>query len=144
MTKERLRAYRDLRREIEQIKHKVETLEAALYTPKIQRLTGMPSNPSPGNAMENLAARHLELLEHYRGKLDELAAEQLAIERAINSLPYREQTLLRYYYIDGLTWEEVCVRIDYSWRQTHRLHSKALERLKQQEEPEAYVPPSQG
>jgi hypothetical protein len=38
--------------------------------------------------------------------------------------------LIRLYYIDGLTWEKVCVDINYSWRQTHRLHSEALKKIK--------------
>lgn len=138
MTKERLRQYRDLSKELEQVRQKVEALEAALYAPKAQRLTGMPSSPpSGGNAVEDLAAKHLELLEHYREKEKELAAEQLAVEQAIDSLDYRERTLLRLYYIDGLTWEEACVVVGYSWTQVHRIHGGALEKLKEQEKPGA-------
>ena len=130
MTKERLRKYRDLCKELEQVQRKIESLETTLYSPTAQRLTGMPSNPSAGNPLEDMAAKHLELLDYYKAKNIELAAEQLAIEQAIDSLEYRERTLLRLYYIDGLKWEEVCVRISYSWRQTHKIHAKALEKLK--------------
>lgn len=135
MTKERLREYRDLKKELEQVRQKVETLEAALYAPKTQRLTGMPSSPpSGGNAVENLASKHLELLEYYRAKEKEMAAEQLAIEQAIESLEYQERTLLRLYYIDGLTWEEVCVVVHFSWTHVHRIHGNALKKLKAREE----------
>lgn len=134
MTKERLRTYRDLRRELKQIEQKVEAMESALYSPKAQRLTGMPAAPaSGGNAVEDLAAKHLELLGHYKKKKEELAEEQLAIEQAIDSLPYKERTLLRLYYVDGLTWEEVSVAMCYSWRQTHNIHGRALEKLKKEE-----------
>ncbi len=135
MTKERLREYRDLKKELEQVRQKVEALEAALYAPKTQRLTGMPSSPpSGGNAVENLASKHMELLEYYRAKEKEMAAEQLAIERAIESLDYQERTLLRLYYIDGLTWEEACVVVHFSWTHVHRIHGNALKKLKDQEE----------
>lgn len=40
-----------------------------------------------------------------------------------------ECDVLRNYYIKGMTWEEVCVAIGYSWRQTHRIHSRALRNL---------------
>ena len=63
-----------------------------------------------------------------------LAEEQLAIETAIERLEPTARMLLRYRYMDGLKWEEVCVRMNYSWRQTHRLHGEALRQLK--EEPE--------
>lgn len=130
MTKERLREYRDLKREKEQIRQKLETMEAALYYPKPQRFTGMPSNPSAGNAMEDMAARHLEILDVYKEKLRRLDEELQAIEAAIDGLSSRERALLRYYYIDGLSWEEVCVAMSYSWRQVHRIHAGALEQLR--------------
>ena len=132
MTKERLREYRDLKREKEQLEQKLEAIEAALYYAKPQRLTGMPSNPSAGNAMEDMAARHLELLDLYKEKLKRLDEELLAIEEAIDGLSSRERDVLRRYYIDGLTWEEVCVEVGYSWRQTHRIHAQALERLREE------------
>jgi RNA polymerase sigma factor (sigma-70 family) len=135
MTKERLRKYRDLSKELEQIEQKVETMESALCSPKIQRITGMPSAPGDKNAKEDMMAEHLELLEYYQQKKAELKAEQLAIEKAIESLEYRDRTVLRLYYIDGLTWEQVCVLVNYSWRQVHNIHSAALMKLGKDEEP---------
>ena len=134
MTKERLKTYRDLKREQQQIRQQLEALEAAMYYPKPQRLSGMPSAPSQGNALENMVEQHVALQERYRAKLNELEAEQLAIETAIDALDTRARQLIRYRYIDGLTWEEVCVAMSYSWRQTHRLHSAALTALKEMEE----------
>jgi hypothetical protein len=32
-----------------------------------------------------------------------------------------------------MTWEEVCVRIGYSWRQTHNIHSRILDKLADEE-----------
>lgn len=137
MTKERLRGYLDLKNEHAQLRQQLEAIEAALYSPKAQRLTGMPAAPSHGNAMEDMAARHLELMDRYRAKMLELAEEQLAIEKAIEALEPTSRMLLRFRYIDGLPWEEVCVRMNYSWRQTHRLHSRALDALKEMEEKSA-------
>ena len=134
MTKERLRNYLDLKEEQAQLQQQIEAIEAALYSPKGQRLTGMPSAPSHGNAVEEMVAKHLQLMDRYRSKMTELAEEQLVIEKAIEALEPTARMLLRYRYIDGLAWEEVCVRMNYSWRQTHRLHSKALDALKEQEE----------
>ena len=134
MTKERLRNYQNLKQEQAQIREQLEKIEAALYYPKIQRLTDMPSAPSKGNALEDMTARHLELQVRYKAKLEELAAEQLAIEQAIDSLPPKARMLMRYRYIDGMTWEQVCVCMAYSWRQTHNIHAKALKQLQAIEE----------
>ena len=130
MTKERLRNYKYIEKEREQLLHQLEEIEAALYNPRIQRLTGMPSAPSPDNAQENLAIKHTELMDRYQAKREELAAEQLAIEDAIEALDPTARMLMRYRYLDGLTWEEVCVQMSYSWAQTHRIHGAALRKLK--------------
>ena len=135
MTKERLRNYQNIKKEREQIRNQLEEIETALYYPKIQNLDGMPgAGPKEGNPQENLIIHHIELQERYWAKLEELAAEQLAIEDAIESLDETERMLLRYRYIDGLKWEEVCVKIGYSWTQTHEHHGRALQKLREKSE----------
>lgn len=126
MTKARLRSYRMNKLERVQLQQRLEELEAEMYAPRIQRLTGMPSAPAKDNPLESLAVRHAELLDRYRAKLDELATEQLAIEQAIDSLDPTARLILRHYYIEGLTWEEVCCAVNYGWAQVHRIHSRAL------------------
>ena len=131
MTKERLRAYQKNKQEQEQLRQQLEEIEAALYYPKIQRITDMPSAPVTGNPQEDLAIRHIELQERYRAKLEELAGEQLAIEKAIETLDQTQRLLMRYRYLEGLKWEEVCIKIGYSWTQTHEHHGRALQKLKE-------------
>ena len=84
----------------------------------------------------NILFNHDELLQLYQTKVAELTAKLEEIEAAIEPLAPRERTLLRLYYINGLTWEQVCVAMSYSWMQVHRIHSKALEALKIGEAPE--------
>ena len=134
MTKERLRAYQKNKQEREQLRQQLEEIEAALYYPKIQRLTAMPSAPVDGNPQEDLAIRHIELQERYRAKLDELAGEQLAIEQAIESLEQTQRLLMRYRYLEGLKWETICCKINYGWTQTHHIHGEALKALRRYEE----------
>jgi DNA-directed RNA polymerase specialized sigma24 family protein len=100
----------------------------------------MPSAPSPGGGdiTEALIDRHAQLVQQYQEQLARLDEEQLAIETAIASLEDpTARRLLRYRYIDGLKWEEICVLIKYEWSRTHDLHSMALQQLKEQEKPEA-------
>ena len=134
MTKDRLRNYQIIKQEREQLRQQLEEIEAALYFPKVQRLTDMPTAPSHGNAQEDLAIRHIELQELYMAKLEELAAEQLAIEDAIASLDQQHRLIMRYRYIYGLKWEDICVKMGYSWTQIHEHHSRALKLLKGAEE----------
>lgn len=136
MTKEQLKRYTAIKTECKQLKALLEEIEGRLYDPKAQQLTGMPHAPSStggGSAQERMADRTMELRAYYTEKIAELEAEQLRIENAINSLDPMARMLLRCKYIDGMTWEAVCCAIGYSWRQTHRLHSEALQQLKEKE-----------
>lgn len=140
MTKERLKKYQAIKAECKQLKTLLEEIESRLYDPKAQQLTGMPHAPSStgsGSAQERTADKTMALRDHYKAKIAELEAEQLRIEEAIDSFDDpKTRQLFRCKYIEGMTWEEVCVTIGYAWRQTHRRHSEALQLLKERE-PEA-------
>ena len=130
MDKDRLRNYQTIKQERDQLRRQLDEIEAALYYPKAQRLTGMPAAPVYGNPQEDMAIHHIELQQLYQAKLEELAAEQLEIEAAIDGLDRTHRLLMRYRYIDCLKWEEVCVKMGYSWTQVHEHHSRALKLLK--------------
>lgn len=135
MTKERLRTYQAIKRELEQLREQLEELEAAIYNPSVSKMSNEPKGSGGiSDPTGNGATKHQELVDRYRAKMAELIAEQLEIEDAIESLDGTARALMRYRYIEGLTWEEVCVKISYSWMQTHRIHAKALEQLRRQEE----------
>ena len=71
-----------------------------------------------------------ELRVEYAKKCADLANRLLKIEKAIETLGPTERTLMRLRYIDGLQWQAICMRINYSWQQTHRIHKNALIKLK--------------
>ena len=114
MTKERLRGYRDLLREVQALARQLDAVEAALR------------RQSKGAEPEDLVAQCRELRGRYEEKLGALTRELLDIERAVDALPPTERLLLRLRYLQGMSWEAVCVEMSYSWRQVHRLHAKAL------------------
>lgn len=133
MTKERLKNYRAMLKEKSAIERQITAIETTLLRPKVQRMSHTPSGPSKGNAMEDLAVRHMELRDLYMAKLAQMDDELRTIERDIDMLPSTERLLLRLRYIHGLSWEKVCVEMAYSWKQVHRIHAKALESLRTQE-----------
>lgn len=135
MTKEQLKQYRQMELERRQLRELLDELEAAMYSPKAQKLTGMPGAASRSNdTMDNLVAKHAAIEERYRRKIAELSDQLAEIEAAIDPLPPLERTLLRARYIEGMTWEAVCCKIGYSWQQTHRLHARALQHLRTEED----------
>ena len=129
MTKEQLRAYRDIKLERDRLEAMVAHLE---YGPSGMHFDGMPHGNlgKPGDPTGAQAVDHTALRDLYKQKAAELSAALVKVEAAIACLESRERTLVRLYYVEGLTWEEVCVFMNYSWRQIHRIHAKALEQLK--------------
>jgi len=55
---------------------------------------------------------------------NQIYAETMAVIRKIDNGRYR--TLLELRYIKGESWERIAVAMNYSWRQTHRIHGRAL------------------
>lgn len=139
-TKAWLRSYRQKKLEADHLDRMIQKLEAEIYSPKTTRFDKIPGcTPDAGSPTERLALKHLELVDKYKAMRDELLDGQREIEKAIESLGGSSRTMMRLYYMEGLTWEAVAVAINYSWRQTHNLHSAALNKLAAQteEEPEA-------
>lgn len=127
MTKARLRAYRDIKLEKDRLEAMVATMEYGLAA---INMDGMPRSGKVSDPTGAQAVQHVQLLDLYWQKVAELDKALIEIEQAIEFLEPRERTLIRLYYAEGLTWEEVCVAMSYSWRQIHYIHKKTLEKLK--------------
>ena len=128
MTKVQLRVYRDIKLERDKLK---DLAEGLAYGPSGLRLDGMPRSNKLGDSTGQQAIDHTQVIDQYLDKVAELDRALIEIEAAIKCLEPRERTLIRLYYLEGLTWEEVCVAMSYSWRQIHNIHAKALEKLKE-------------
>lgn len=72
-----------------------------------------------------------ELPGVYQFKIEALTARLRRMEEAIEGLGPTERTLMRLRYIEGLSWQAICLRIHYSWQQTHRIHKNALIKIKE-------------
>ena len=128
MTKEFLKDHITKLNEAKGLEFEIQQMYQTLKSPII---TGMPAVHSPdadkiGNVLWKIQQKEIK----YLAKLDVILNEEKDIERVIDNLEdSRQRTIMRYRYISGLEWEEVCVRAHYSWRQTHYLHSSALEKI---------------
>lgn len=131
MTKEQLRAYRAIRLERDKLLDMLRELETTIYSPTIPKLDPAPGGGRNGaSPVEIAATKHDELRTRYLQKVAELEDAMARIEMVIETLDHRDRALVRLYYIQGKTWEEVCVEMSYSWRQIHRIHSEVLKKLR--------------
>ena len=108
MTKEELRQYRSIKLEICQTERRLEELEVLGYDEEI-------IGP---------------IRVYYRKRLTDLVNTQLRIEHALEVLDPTERELMRLRYLDGAEWVDVAETIHYEWTQTHRIHARALEKIK--------------
>lgn len=130
MEKEELRRYRVLCVEIEDMKRRLQEFDnIALGSPVID---GMPHGSSaPGDRIGSIIAKKTALEDQLMDRIEELMDLRQRIEDAIASLEDPvERLLMHYRYIDGMAWESICVQLNYSWPQIHRLHARCLKKLK--------------
>ena len=127
--KKRLNQYHHIQMERRQLADKIRRLEARLTSAGGCGMDGMPHGSGSGDAMARGVAALADLRSLYQSKADELIEAQAHIERLIGGLEPVERLIARYRYIDGMQWEQICVKVCYSWRQTHRIHADMIEKL---------------
>ena len=132
--KRRLNSYHHVQMERRQILDRIMRLEARLTAPGSQNMDGMPHGSGSGDSMARGVAALADLRDLYRAKEADLAQALIDIEHLIGGLEPVERLIARYRYIDGLQWEKICVKINYSWRQTHRLHAEMIDKLTKEAE----------
>lgn len=127
--KEYLSRYRTLNSEINaKLEQKQQLFELAASV--------APSNThgASGNVSDKVGrtvAKLLDLEREINADIDRLVDLRREIEAAIAGVPdERLRTLLELRYVNGLTFEQISRRMDYSFSQIRRLHKKSLDFLK--------------
>ena len=129
MTKQELREYYWIRRNIIKLECKLMELEAAATKITTQLKNKHDAIMGQGNTSDKVGNAVADIEE-----VKENLAEQIAtsydvitkIEGAIEVLPARECYLIRARYIELLSWEQIAVDMNYSWQHIHKIHSEAL------------------
>lgn len=132
MTKDKLKEYTSILKEIKIIEEKIEYLKEQKTSIKSQVITDMPQNAnSEKDRLGKLLGQIEELLEIYYEKKSRGMKTQLEIEESVEKLDNAvERNIMRLRYIEDLKWEEVCVEMSYSWENIHRLHRRILDKIK--------------
>ena len=98
------------------------------------RLTHITQNYDGDGAQTTKDPHKFDSLVELEDKIDELIdrlyATKTEILGVIDRLEDRREFLaLNVYYIDMKTWEEVCVELHYSWRQTMYIRKQAIKHV---------------
>lgn len=127
--KEYLKSYRRAIKREQDILDEIQQLRLDKMFPSVVN-DGMPHGSSHSDLSDYAAIlnEQIDLLKEER--LEKVRCYQ-KIERQISRMENEdEQEVLRLRYILGMKWEEVAVKMGYSWKQTHRIHSSALKNFK--------------
>ena len=90
-------------------------------------LSQTPGGGESGSPIERPMDKVLEIDAEINREIDELQTVRQEIRAALNQLEDENlKLLMEYRYIDGLTWEQIAVKMNYSYMQICRLHGKAL------------------
>lgn len=130
--KTKLKKYRFVAGEISDLIDERERLRslAEKVTPS---LSFAPVHGSDSDKISVAAANLVELDWYIEKRSKELLEARVEAERLINRLPdERHRAVLKSYYFSRRTWEECCVAVGYSWQYMHKIHSKALQKLKEE------------
>ena len=131
--KEYLQQYRQIDGEITSINEDILRLRELATQTTSGNMTGMPSGTSDKTeaSYAEIVQKIIVMEQRRNRRIMELLSLKHQIECAINAVQdIRYRTLLRDKYINGLTLEQIAVNIDKSWRQTIRIHGRALQNVK--------------
>lgn len=127
--KEYLKSYRRAIKREQDIMDEIQRLRLDKMFPSVVN-DGMPHGSSHSD-LSDYAAILDEQIDFLKEERLEKAKYYKKIERQISQMENEdEQEVLRLRYILGMKWEEVAVKMGYSWKQTHRIHSSALKNFK--------------
>lgn len=121
--------YRRLDDRIDRLeKEKAEWIERA--TKMNAPINGLPHGSGVSDTVGFAVSKAADLAAEINREIDRLADLRREIEAAIRTVPDDTmRDLLRYRYIDAMTFEEVAVRMHYNYRWITRLHGRALSEL---------------
>ena len=123
--KEYLKSYRRAIKREQDILDEIQRLRLDKMFPSVVN-DGMPHGSSHSDLSDYAAIldEQIELLKEER--LERVRCYQ-KIERQIRQMQNEdEQEVLGLRYILGMKWEEVAVKMNYSWKWVHKIHGRAL------------------
>ena len=94
-------------------------------------LSQAPGGGGSGSPIERPMDKVLEIEKEVDREIDEMQIARREIRETLNQLEDENlKLLMEYRYIDGLTWEQIAEKMDYSRQWVTSLHGVALQKIK--------------
>lgn len=130
MEREDLYTLRKAMKNIDQLKEQIAALELRRISPRSAAYgSERVQSSAKGDIQPDQIAQIDDLIERYRKELSNVLGLQSEFENLIEQLTPLEKRIMRYYYIDGMIWEEIWQKEGYCIRHLTRIHRKILDAL---------------
>lgn len=130
MTEKQLKELRSTYKEIDDLRDKISTLENMRLSPRSAAYGSERVQTSArGDVQADNIAKIEALLKRYNARLRACLNLIQEFENALEKLDSRERRIMTYYYMDCMTWEAVCVEINISWMQLHRIRKEIIKKI---------------
>ena len=121
--------YRRLEQNIERDMEELQRLES-----RAEKITSMvsdmPKGSQQGDSLQRSVEKICELKVSLNQRIDAAVEKRKEIETVTETLEDKTlQLLLRYRYIDGMTWEQIALKLNYSYMHVCRLHGQSLSQI---------------
>lgn len=129
--KDYLKSYKKTRNCLNALELQLIQIKIDICNVKASQGDGMPRAKGETNDLSRYMEQVANLEERINDKRIELMDKQSKITEAINSLDDDDEcTIMTEKYLNGKTWEQVAEDNSYSWRTVHRIHGRALKKIK--------------
>lgn len=135
MTKQDLREYYWIRRNISKLEDKLEELRTKATSTTSRLKNDQDAIQGKGNTSDKVGDGAAEIDKVTREIESQIRLSYKilsSVELAIRELPARESYLIRARYVELMSWERIAVDMNYSWQHIHRVHADALRLLVQE------------
>lgn len=124
--KEYLCSYKNLCRKLQSLEEQLQSLREVEQSAKIQQLSDMPKGGRQTDLSDIMVQVEI-IFTMIVQKRAECLERKLEIENRIVSMDDGTECLILHKrYIELKQWEQICVELNYSWRQVHYIHGRAL------------------
>lgn len=125
--KEYLQQYRHIQREIEDIDRRMAQIRLKYAAPSAINYSDMPKAHNSEHDLSDYIVKMDELTDYMISKYTRLRGIEVDIYMRVDRMEnQKERELLRYRYIDGMTWTEIADALDTTERNVYFIHGRAL------------------
>ena len=126
LKKEYLKGYEKAIRQLERSELKMKEIRLNKMCPSIIN-DGMPHASNKTDLSSYIVLLEQEEKRYMKYRYQRVKKCKEITDRIERLESEDEKDVLMYRYIKLMKWEDICMKVGYSWKQVHRIHGRALE-----------------